>query len=383
MAATDALVIGGGIAGAAVAAHLARAGRAVTVVEREAGAHDKVCGEFVSGEAVHYLRGLGVDPVALGAVAMATVTLHRGAAAAGCALPFAALSVSRRVLDDTLLQRARAAGATVLRGRTVRTLERSGDGWVATIDGGGRIAGGQVFLATGKHDVRGWKRPPGLQNDLIGFKMHWRRRASGAGDLPAGVELLLFPGGYAGIEAVENGILNLCLVVQRQRFAAVGGSWDGLLSALRAGLPRLAAVLAGREPCWERPLAVAAIPYGLVQRSGGGPWRLGDQAAVIPSFAGDGIAIALHSARMAADYCLAGRDGGQFQRDLAGHVGGQVLRATLLSKLLVDPRGQAVALGLARLFPGLVRGIGRGTRIAAPRLIGAPGAGEGIAAGAG
>lgn len=369
---TDALVVGGGIAGAAVAVHLARAGRAVTVVEREAGPHDKVCGEFISVEAVHYLRGLGVDPVALGAVAMATVRLHHGRAAAGCALPFAALSVSRRVLDDTVLQRARAAGAEVVRGAMVRSLARGSGGWVADIAGGGRIAAREVFLATGKHDVRGWKRPRGLQNDLIAFKLHWRRRGGGPGALPDGVELLLFAGGYAGIEAVENGILNLCLVVRRRRFAEVGGGWDGLLAALRAGLPRLEEVLGDREPCWDRPLAVAAIPYGLVQRGGGGdPWRLGDQAAVIPSFAGDGIAIALHSARMAADYCLAGRDSSHFQRDLARDVGGQVLRAALLSKALVDPRGQAVALGLARRFPGLVRGIGRGTRIAAPRLIGA------------
>lgn len=56
-----ALVIGGGPAGAAVAAHLARAGRAVTVVERKLGPHDKVCGEFVSGEAALYLRDMDID----------------------------------------------------------------------------------------------------------------------------------------------------------------------------------------------------------------------------------------------------------------------------------------------------------------------------------
>jgi flavin-dependent dehydrogenase len=222
-----------------------------------------------------------------------------------------------------------------------------------------------------------------VQNDLIAFKMHWRsRRPAGPDPFPAGVELLLFPGGYAGIEPVENGVLNLCLVVRQTSFADIGRGWDGLVAAMRAGLPRLDGVLADREPCSDRPLAVAAIPYGLVQRAGGGPWLLGDQAAVIPSFAGDGIAIALHSARMAADYCLAGRDSSQFQRDLARDVGAQVVRATLLSKLLVEPRGQAMALGLARLFPGLVRGIGRGTRIPAPRLIGAVADADTIAAGA-
>jgi len=381
-AVTEALVIGGGVAGAAVAAHLARAGRRVTVIEREAGPHDKVCGEFISFEAMHYLRGLGVDPAALGAVAMATVKVRRARAVVSCPLPFPAVSVSRRVLDEAVLQRAQAAGAEVVRGRMVRSLRRGGDDWIAELDGGGGIAGKEVFLATGKHDLRGFRRPGGLQNDLIAFKLHWRgRTAAGAGALSPGVELMLFPGGYAGIEPVENGVLNLCLVVRRRRFADTGGGWEGLLAAMRASLPRLEEVLAGREPCSQRPLAVAAIPYGLVHRPGGGPWRLGDQAAVIPSFAGDGIAIALHSARMAADYCLAGRDSGEFQRDLARDVGAQVFRATLLSKVLVEPRGQAVALGLARLFPRLVRGIGRGTRIPGPRLIGAVEDSRRIAAG--
>ena len=365
----DAVVVGGGIAGAAVAVHLGRAGREVVVLEREPDTHDKVCGEFVSVEAVHYLRALGIEPAVLGAVAIDTVKVHRARAAVDCALPFPAVSVSRRALDEAVLGAAQAAGASVVRGRPVRALRRGSDGWVAELDGGGGIAARQAFLATGKHDLRGFPRPRGLQNDLLAFKQHWRPRTAAADVRRPWVELLLFPGGYAGIEPVEDGILNLCLVVRRGRFADVGGRWEALLAALRAGLPRLEEALADREACFARPLAVAAIPYGLVQRADGGPWRLGDQAAVIPSFAGDGIAIALHSARMAADYCLAGRDGSEFQRDLARDVGPQVRRATLVSKVLVDPRGQALALGLARLVPALVGGIGRGTRIPARRLI--------------
>ena len=42
------LVIGGGLAGAAAAVHLAGAGRDVCLLERTTGPHDKVCGEFLS-----------------------------------------------------------------------------------------------------------------------------------------------------------------------------------------------------------------------------------------------------------------------------------------------------------------------------------------------
>jgi flavin-dependent dehydrogenase len=98
------------------------------------------------------------------------------------------------------------------------------------------------------------------------------------------------------------------------------------------------------------------------------PWRLGDQAAVIPSFAGDGIAIALHSARLAADIHLAGGSAWEFQQRLARDVAAQVRRATRLSRLLVYPPAQAVAGIAARLVPDLVAGIAQVTRIPSPLI---------------
>lgn len=365
-----AVVIGGGVAGGAVAAHLARAGREVILVERKAGPHDKVCGEFISGEAVHYLHGLGIDLAARGAIPITAVNVHTPRAAVGCGLPFPALSISRRALDEAILIRASAAGADLRRGRTVRSLHRLDERWIVELDDGSKIAAGDAFLATGKYDLRGWKRPPGRQNDLIAFKLHWRIAAAQVSAVGPRVELFLFPGGYAGIELVENGILNLCLVIRSSHFTRLGSRWDLLLSMLRAKFLRLDHVLASAEACWNRPLAVSSIPYGFVQSRGDGPWRLGDQAAVIPSFSGDGIAIALHSARMAADYYLSGRSNSEFQSDLARDVTGQVRRATLLSRLLVQPTGQVVAMALAQMAPVLVRQIVRGTRIPSRRLLG-------------
>jgi flavin-dependent dehydrogenase len=273
------------------------------------------------------------------------------------------------VLDEAILLQASAGGAHLQRGRSVRSLRRLDEQWIAELDDGTKVAARDAFLATGKHDLRGWKRPAGRQNDLIAFKLHWRAAAARIGALGPYVGLFLFPGGYAGIEPVENGILNLCLVVRGSHFARLGGRWEVLLSTLRGNFLLLHQALAGAEACWDRPLAIASIPYGFVQSRGDGPWRLGDQAAVIPSFSGDGIAIALHSARMAADYYLSGRSTSEFQSDLARDVMGQVRRATLLSRLLVQPKGQTVAMAIAQFAPGLVRQIWRGTRIPNRRLV--------------
>jgi flavin-dependent dehydrogenase len=244
-----------------------------------------------------------------------------------------------------------------------------GGGWIAELDDGSEISATDAFLATGKHDLRGWKRPSGWQNDLIAFKLHWRLTAAQVAVLGSCVELFLFPSGYAGLSLVENGIANLCLVVRRHHFAQLNNRWDLLLSALRTECLPLHHKLSGAEARSDRPLAIASIPYGFVQNRSDGPWRLGDQAAVIPSFTGDGISIALHSASLAAEYYLAGRVNSHFQSDLARGVLNQVRRATLLSQILVRPEGQAITMAAAQMVPGLVRGIAQWTRIASQRLV--------------
>lgn len=349
---TDALVVGGGLAGAALATRLASAGRNVLVLEREPGPHHKVCGEFLSYEAGLYLGALGLDLAGLGAVPIEAVELTSGARRAATArLPFHAQSLSRRVLDEALLVRAEAAGARVRRGARVKALARQGDGWAAELETGETVAGRQAFLANGKHDLRGWRRPAGAQPDLVGFKLHWRLRPQQTQALARRVHLCLFPGGYAGFEPVEAGLANLCLLVRRKSLDAHGGRWDLLLAAIRTACPALDARLQGAEPCWDRPLAIAGLPYGYVRRTGDGPWRLGDQAAVIPSFAGDGMSIALHSAHLAAEHYLAGSDVHACQRQLCQDVAGPVARATWLSQALVRPLGQALLSRVAEAAP--------------------------------
>ena len=136
-----------------------------------------------------------------------------------------------------------------------------------------------------------------------------------------------------------------------------------MLAGLRSDSPPLDRRLCGSDACWERPLAVASITYGYVQELGDGPWRVGDQAAVIPSFAGDGISIALHSARLAAEYYLAGKPTRLFQSQLARDVSGQVRWATLLSRVLVclawrDHRDRSGA----KMAPSLIGQVARRTQ---------------------
>lgn len=362
---TDALIIGGGPAGAALGTLLARAGRSVEILEKAASAQDKMCGEFLSDEAIRYLRVLGVDPAGLGAEPAANVRLAARGVIGECSLPFIGMSLARRVLDEALLLRAVQAGARVERGRAVESLRCENGQWVAQLHGGEERRAAAVFLATGKHDLHGWHRPAGKQDDLVAFKMYFRLQCGVRAEIANRVELVLFPGGYGGLLLLEREVLNLCILVKQAALRRLG-KWAGLLGHMRLASPHLAHYLEGAEPLLEKPLALSAIPYGyLCESTEDGLWRLGDQAAVIPSFSGDGISIALHSAHLAAEDYLHGRSADEYQRRLCSQLRRPVGMATAVSRLMVSAPAAAQVI---QVWPKLLSAITRLTRVPAKAL---------------
>jgi flavin-dependent dehydrogenase len=97
-------------------------GTSVTLIEREPTPRHKVCGEFLSGEALEDLHALGIDVASLGAVPIDYVRLAAARRAAEAPLPFPAASLTRKALDTALIAEAIAAGVRVERGRSVQAL---------------------------------------------------------------------------------------------------------------------------------------------------------------------------------------------------------------------------------------------------------------------
>jgi len=360
------VVIGGGVAGSAAAIRLAQNGRKVLLLEKEPAAHHKVCGEFISSEAQHSLQQLGLDLAALGAARIANLRLMRGPMIASAKLPFSGLSLSRRVLDEAMLQRAQDQGALVWRGSAVTTIVKEPECWRIEVAGQDAIRSDTVFLATGKHDLRAWRRTGGTQNDFIGFKCHFWLAPKQREALREHVEMTLFEGGYAGLEPVEGGKANLCLVVTRRHFARYGKHWDALLDAILKASPPLAERLAGAQACWPRPLSIFGIPYGFVYRGSttAAPelYRLGDQMAVIPSFCGYGLSIALYTAFLAVDCHLHG-DAHQYHRQARSQLLPLIRSAALLSKAAEYPVAQRAMLWACRIRPELIPFLARHNRI--------------------
>lgn len=349
---TDPLIVGGGPAGAAAAIALARAGARPLLLERTREAHDVVCGAFVGWDALEALRAIGIDPWALGAHPIARVRVCAATHVVERALPHRAAGLSRRALDAALLAHATEAGVAVERGVAVRRVE----GHMLHLADGAMLEADALFLATGKHALRGSPRD-GTAQGWVGL----RATIAAAPDLAGCIELHLLDRGYAGILVQEDGRANLCLSIAPERLAAAGSA-ERLVALLAMEAPRLAARLDGAGG-WT---AIAGVPYGWRARSTApGLFRVGDQAAVIASLAGDGIAIALASGRAAAAAWMAGGAAAapDYQRHFARRARRPIGIAEVLRHAAERPRLAALLVGGPARLPRALAAAAALTRI--------------------
>ena len=353
---TDALIAGGGPAGSAAAIVLARGGGRPLLIERQREPRDVVCGGFLGWDALRSLERLGIEAAALGARPIVRMRIVAAGRVAEARLPFAAAGLSRRALDAALRQRAGAQGAAIETGIAIR----EANGRTLRLADGASIEGDALFLATGKHDLRGLARPKPDGELAVGLRTRLPASPPLARALDGVIELHLFRHGYAGLLLQEDGSANLCVSVAPSRLGARGPA--GLIGDLAAEAPLLAERASGSEPAWQ---AIAGVPYGWrAEETGPGVFRLGDQAAVIASLAGDGVAIALASGADAGRAWL--RDGaaaavGQQQRFAARAA--RPVRAAGLLRTLAESSGSASAVSVLARMPVALRLLARLTRI--------------------
>lgn len=357
----EALVVGGGPAGSAAALTLARGGAGVELIERQSGPHEVVCGGFLGWDALSALRRLGLEPEALGARPIGRLRLASGRRVVETRLPRMAAGLSRRRLDEALLGEAERAGASVSRGLTVRSADSASR--TVRLEDGSEVRAGTLFLATGKYELRGLARPLGRRrNGAVGLRVAFAPDPGLAAALDGVIELHPFDGGYAGLLLQEDGQANLCMSVSSEKLRRSGG-----IRALLEVLAKETALLADRlesvyDSAW---ISVSNVPYGW-RWPGCVPslYRVGDQAAVIASLAGDGIAIALTSGTAAADSYLRGEAAEQFQRGWSARAARPLRVADGLRWAAETRMPRRVVMGVLSAAPGLARVAARLTRIA-------------------
>ncbi len=282
-------VIGAGPAGSAAAITMARAGLTVALFERSAFPRDKVCGEFLSPEVLPALEQLGCRDAFLRAqparISRARLVLRSGRNF-DFELPAPAWGLSRRRFDALLAEAATAAGACLFeRAEVCRT---GGD--IETRDGRAFQAA-RVLLAAGRHSLL--DPLPSGGREYFGFKAHF------AGDCEPCVALYFFDGGYCGVSPVEEGLVNVCALVERRLLGS--GDADEVIAAVPPLRRRVAELRRVTPFLYTGPIALGW------RRRAQAHAAAGDAAMFIDPFTGDGMSLALESGALAARHLL--RDG--------------------------------------------------------------------------
>ncbi|MEX0822636.1 MAG: FAD-dependent oxidoreductase [Rhodothermales bacterium] len=306
----DVVIVGGGPAGSSAAAHLAREGHDVLLLEKASFPRQKLCGEFLSTEVAGLCSNLGVlnDMVEAGARRISTLELTgMDGPAFRCRLPGTAYALSRRSFDNLLFQHARRAGAHACDGESVRSIH--GDlqqGFRVETDS--RTVTATVVLGAygrrsrlDRHLQRGFLE---RQTSFVGFK------APFSGPVREGtIELHTFDMGYCGLIGDECGTVNVCWLARADRLREAGGSPESMLGSVLSTNPHLRARF-GELDRVGAFLAVGQLSFMPKSLFVSDVCMIGDAAGMIAPLCGDGMGMALRSGEMAAslvDAYLSGR----------------------------------------------------------------------------
>lgn len=296
----DVLIIGGGLAGLAGALHLSKKGLKVVLIEKNTYPKHKVCGEYISNEILPYLLWLDIDVSKLHPVSISKFefTAQNGKTAK-TRLPLGGFGISRYEFDHFLFQKAVENGCTIVT-ETVTDISFEND--IFTVTTSEEMLSAKIVLgAYGKRS----NIDQVLSRDFISKKSPWlavKGHYSGNFDENL-VALYNFQGGYCGVSKVENDIINICYLADFKTFKKYKNIEEYQKSVLYKN-NKLKAVFENSTSLFEKPLTISQISFDRKEPVENHILMIGDTAGLIHPMCGNGMAMAIHSAKIASELVL-------------------------------------------------------------------------------
>jgi flavin-dependent dehydrogenase len=292
------IIVGGGLAGLTSAIHLSKIGVAVILIEKNEFPKHKVCGEYISNEVLPYLEWLDINVSQLTPTKISQIQFStENGKSIKIELPLGGFGVSRFALDAYLYKKAVANGCVVIQDTVEDIVYNENQFTVRTSDN--MVLKAEIVIgAFGKRSNIDQK----LNRNFIQKKSSWLAvKAHYSGDFPSNlVGLHNFKGGYCGVSKVENDAINICYLADYETFKKHKNIQEYQKDVVSKN-PHLKLILDASTMLFEKPLTISQISFEKKRAVENGILMIGDTAGLIHPLCGNGMAMAIHSAKIASD----------------------------------------------------------------------------------
>jgi flavin-dependent dehydrogenase len=353
------IIVGGGLAGLTAAIHLAKSGKKVALFEKEHYPKHKVCGEYISNEVKSYFNWLGIDLDVLNPV---TINKTQISIASGQSifanLPLGGFGVSRYDLDHHLCQKALSLNVQFYFENVTEINFKDHIFSIKTINEQAYFA--PIALGCfGKRSTLDFSLKRSFlqkKSPWLGVKSHFQ------GHFPSDlVGLHHFEGGYCGVSHVGKDTINICYLVAFKTFQRFKNIQDFEENILKSN-PHLKEILSHCQPIFDKPLTISQISFESKNPVENHLLMLGDAAGMIHPLCGNGMAMAIHSAKIASEQVLnflsskTTRQEMEHQYQLAWNkqFKKRLLFGKMLSKILLNDHLNAIVMRIGLKYPSLI-----------------------------
>jgi len=294
----DIVIIGGGLAGLTAALHLKQKGFEVLVIEKNNYPHHKVCGEYVSNEVIPYLEHLGINDLDKYPNINRLQISTRSGKSVYTQLPLGGIGVSRYTLDYSMYKVAKKKGVSFLF-ETVSALSFKNDIFDIITALATNVQAKIVIGAYGKRsnlDKKLNRKFIQQKSPWLGVKCHYQ-----ANDFPDDlVALHNFKGGYGGLSKTEDSSVNFCYLTNFKSFKKYN-SIEDFNANIVCENPFLEKFLHTAKPRFKKPLSIAQISFEQKNTVENHILMCGDSSGLIHPLCGNGMAMAIHGAKIASE----------------------------------------------------------------------------------
>lgn len=295
------VIIGGGLAGLISAIQLIRAGVHCTIFEKKSYPLHRVCGEYVSNEALPFLRTAGLYPQQLklpqikflefSSVAGDTVKLR---------LNLGGFGISRYSFDNYLYVTAKREGVTFQINTEVTAVNFKDDQFEVETSFGKTYADVVIgaFGKRSKLDIQQHRSFVGKRSPWVGVKYHVRSEHSG--DV---ISLHNFQNGYCGVCNVEDGITNLCYLTHRDNLRN-SGEIHQMEQEILFRNPHIKRLFNDSTFIFNKPEVINEISFETKSPVENHILMAGDAAGMIAPVCGNGMAMAIQAAKILSELVI-------------------------------------------------------------------------------